>query len=96
MSEPLLTIGNHHTAYCGDPPIVNEDDRDTYIGYFENRYGEQWVFTCQRTSGETLLRGGDTGWNKSWPVIDGKVDGVNLNCEESLWLAACQAAAMPQ
>ena len=45
MSEPLLTIRNHHSPTCGDPPIVNEEDRDTYIGYFENQHGEQWVFT---------------------------------------------------
>ena len=40
MSDPLLTIRNHHSPSCGDPPIVNEDGRNTYIGYFENQHGE--------------------------------------------------------
>ena len=41
MSEPLLTIRNHHSPACGNPPIVDHEDRDTYIGYFENQHGEQ-------------------------------------------------------
>lgn len=94
MSEPLLTIRNHHSPACGDPPIIKVEDRDTYIGYFENRFGEQWVFTCNRRTGEAVLRGGDIGWNENWPVVDGKVDGLNLSHDEQLWLAACNAAAM--
>ena len=48
MSEPLLSIRNHHAPACGDPPIVNSDDPHVYIGYFENEHGEQWIFTCCR------------------------------------------------
>ena len=96
MCEPLLTIRNRHSPTCGDPPIVNEEDRDTCIGYFENQYGEQWVFTCNRTTGEAILRGGDSGWNQLWPVVDGKVDGLILAREEKLWLEACHAATVPR
>lgn len=96
MSEPLLTIRNHHSAQCGDPPIVNEEECNLYIGYFENQFGEQWVFTCNRKTGEMVLRGGDTGWNKAWSVVNGEVDGLNLSRDEKLWLAACDAAAMPK
>ena len=96
MSDPLLTIRNHHSAACGDPPIVNEEGRDTYIGYFGNEHGEQWIFTCNRATGEALLRGGDAGWNKPWPIVDRYVDGLKLNRQEQLWLEACLAAAMPQ
>lgn len=96
MSDPLLTIRNHHRAACGDPPIVNEEARDTYIGYFENQYREQWVFIYNRVTGEAVLRGGDIGWNKAWPIVNGEVDGLILNREEKLWLAACHAAAMPR
>ena len=95
MSEPLLTIRNHHSPSCGDPPIVKKEDPDTYIGYFENEHGEQWVFTCERTTGEAVLRGGDIGWNESWPVVNGEVDAQNLSRHEKLWLAACHAAATP-
>jgi hypothetical protein len=94
MSEPLLTIRNHHSPACGDPPIVSGEERDTYIGYFENQHGEQWILTCNRITGETVLRGGDIGWNKPWPVVNGEVDGVNLSRDKKLWLAACHAAAM--
>ena len=96
MSEPLLSIRNHHTAPCGDPPIVNEADRDTYIGYFENQFGEQWIFTCNRTTGEAVLRGGDSGWNKAWPVVNGQPEGLTLDRDEKRWLEACHAATKPR
>ncbi len=92
MSDPLLTIRNHHSPACGDPPIVNGEAREAYIGYFENKHGEQWIFTCRRATGEAELRGGDSGWNESWPIVAGKVDGLNLNREEQRWLEACLAA----
>lgn len=53
MSKPLLTIRNCHRLACGDPPIVKEPDRDTYVGYFENQYCAQWVFTCNRSTGHS-------------------------------------------
>jgi hypothetical protein len=56
MSEPLLSIGNHHTPACGDPPIIRDDDPDVYHGYFENCYGEQWVFLYHRTTKKAELR----------------------------------------
>ena len=59
MSEPLLKIRNHHVPACGDPPIVDDEDENCYIGYFENPFGEQWVFTLDRRSGRAVLRGGD-------------------------------------
>lgn len=93
MSEPLLKIRNHHTPMCGDPPIVDGEDKSIYIGYFENRHGEQWILTCDRTTGEAVLRGGDIGWNTAHPVIDGKAQGLVLNSEERDWLKACWAAA---
>ena len=58
MSEPLLRIRNHHTVYCGDPPIVNSDDPAVYIGYFENTYAEQWIFTFGRKTRHAELLGG--------------------------------------
>jgi hypothetical protein len=43
MSEPLLTIRNHHSPACGDPPIVNEEDRDTYVGYLFSPLESGWL-----------------------------------------------------
>jgi hypothetical protein len=48
VSEPTLTIYNRHSAACGIPPAVSTKAADLYIGYFENRHGEQWIFTFDR------------------------------------------------
>lgn len=94
MSAPLLQIRNHHTPACGNPPIVDGDADNTYVGYFENSFGEQWVFTRDRSSGVAILRGGDAGWNEQFEVTDGNSDLV-LTQEESLWLQACLQASRP-
>ena len=93
MSEPLLSIRNHHAVACGDPPIIVDDDPDVYIGYFANPFGEQWVFTYHRQTRQANLRGGDVGWNQLHEVRDGTVPGLILGREESMWLAACWSAA---
>ncbi len=93
MSDPLLTIHNHHSATCGDPPIVNSESSNTYIGYFENRHGEQWLFAFDRMTGEAVLRGGDIGWNTENQVVAGGVENLRLNDEELAWLQACWKAA---
>jgi len=92
-SDPLLRIHNHHVPSCGDPPIVNSDDPDVYIGYFENSYGEQWVFTYSRKTKAGTLRGGDVGWNTPFEVPDGTAPGLILGQEEAMWLRACWSAA---
>jgi hypothetical protein len=93
MLKPLLQISNHHTASCGDPPIVDGDDPSLYIGYFENPFGEQWIFTYHRASTKCELRGGDLGWNSRFEVKNGTVPGVILGQAEAQWLAACWQAA---
>ena len=92
MSEPLLRVQNRHTGSCNDPPIVSNDDPDVYIGYFENPFGEQWIFSFDRKSGKALIRGGDAGWNTTFPVQDGEAVGLNLGAAELLWLQACWKA----
>ncbi|HUG68911.1 MAG TPA: hypothetical protein VMM76_14275 [Pirellulaceae bacterium] len=93
MSDPLLQIRNYHTVACGDPPIINGDDPNVYIGYFENAFGEQWIFTFDRATREAELRGGDIGWNSVHEVCDGKVEELVLGREELAWLQACWKAA---
>jgi hypothetical protein len=92
VSEPLLTIHNRHSAACRIPPAVNVEAADLYIGYFENRDGEQWIVTCDRATREARLRGGDAGWASAHPVRDGRVDGLTLAPEETAWLQACWSA----
>jgi len=93
MSEPLLRIRNKHSPACGDPPIVDSDNPNVYIGYFENEYGEQWVFTYDRSTCVAEIRGGDTGWNTVYAVEEGQVAELILNIAEKTWLASCWLAA---
>ena len=93
MSEPILTIYNHHTAACGIPPALSSASAGLYIGYFANRHGEQWLFTFHRATREAVLRGGDADWGRAHAVHDGQVDGLILAPEEAAWLQACWRAA---
>ena len=92
LSPPILTIYNQHTASCGVPPALTNEAADVYIGYFANRYGEQWIFTLDRATGVATLRGGDMGWASVHVVRDGRADGLILNPEEAAWLHACWSA----
>jgi hypothetical protein len=95
MSEPLLRIRNHHSPACGAPQLIEDDDPVLYIGYFENAFGEQWIFTYHRETGKAELGGGDVGWNTAHEVKDGRVDGLVLGKAEAAWLQACWWAAVP-
>jgi hypothetical protein len=89
LSEPLLKIRNRHALASGDPPIVDGTNPDHYIGYFENMYGEQWIFVRDRETGIATLRGGDMGWNRVVDVTDGSTGDLTLNPYEAQWLVCC-------
>ncbi len=91
MSAPLLTIHNNHTPACGDPPIASNSET-SYVGYFENTFGEQWVFTFDREAKTAYLHGGDIGWNTRMEVRDGVTPGLVLSKDEAAWLRACWSA----
>lgn len=101
MAEPLLTIFNRHTASCGDPPIESsQPEHNHYVGYFENMFGEQWIFTFDRTAGTGQLRGGDVGWNTRLTVESDGQGGLRLepttiilSPDEGTWLLACWRSA---
>jgi len=95
VAVPILTVYNHHTVACGTPPAYSNESADLYIGYFANRYGEQWIFTFDRATGMASLRGGDVDWTTAHVVRDGRVDGLILSPEEAAWLQACWSAASP-
>jgi hypothetical protein len=71
--------------------LTNESERN-YYGFFQNRFGEQWVFVYdpERKTGE--LRGGDIGWDTVATVKDGRTD-IILGKAEAAWLNACWQAA---
>ena len=92
MSTPFLQIWNTHFDSCGEPPAITNKSGDKYIGYFQNRFGEQWVFVYdpERKVGE--LRGGDIDWETVVIVEGGEAD-VTLGKAEAAWLRACWNAA---
>ena len=56
---------NHHDPRCGRPPrLRNTADPGLYYGYFENRYGEQFVFRFDRATGTGTVWGGDLDWDE--------------------------------
>jgi hypothetical protein len=60
----VFAAHNIHSARCGSPPrLRNTDSPALYHGYFENRYGEQFVFTFDRATGTGTVSGGDLGWD---------------------------------
>ena len=69
--RPLFTVSNHHAPHCGAPPAVNGDEGGVYHGYFENSHGEQFVFLYRWNTGEAVVRCGDAGWEKLYPVTEG-------------------------
>lgn len=93
MDKPLLVINNKHVMGCGDPPLITNAQSNCYFGYYENIYGEQWVFIYNRETGSTELRGGDVGWQQTFEVIDGKAPALILNEGERIWLRNCWETA---
>lgn len=93
MNRPFFSMINVHVADCGTPPAFSNDRSDDYHGYFENRDGEQWVFTYDRATKKGELRGGDAGWERVYAVIDGRAPQLVLSEDELRWLDACWDAA---
>jgi hypothetical protein len=47
----VFAAHNNHDERCGPPPrLRNSDNPGLYHGDFENRYGEQFVFTSDRAT----------------------------------------------
>jgi hypothetical protein len=93
MSEPFFAMRNVHSDNCGKPPIFRNDVGGKYYGYFENFFGEQWVFVYDRETKTAEIRGGDASWQNVFPVADGCAEGVILGRDELQWLQACWTAA---
>jgi hypothetical protein len=71
----VFSAYNTHHARCGAPPCLrNIDNPGLYRGYFENRYGEQFVFTFDRAMGTGVVSGGDLGWGEPKTFTLGLLD----------------------
>ena len=91
MSETIFAMPNHHIESCGTPPNVvgTLGYPNIYHGYFENCFGEQWIFSYDPHSKEALLRGGDVEWDNVLTVKNGVVVDLVLSKSERDWLVAC-------
>jgi len=60
----VFTARNIHSEDCGRPPSLrNRDNSGVYHGYYENGFGEQFVFTFDRATGTGSVWGGELGWD---------------------------------
>lgn len=55
----IFTALNAHSSGCLPPELPEGNFRQSY---FENAYGEQWLFLYNRDTGEARVRSGDIGW----------------------------------
>ena len=88
--QTLAVIPNFHNTFVAQYPVK---PNSTYFGYFENCYGEQWVFTYNYDTDKAVLSGGDVSW-KEFPVRSGGHADLVLNMEEATWLRACWHSAV--
>lgn len=84
----VLIVRNVHIDSCGSPPYYKTKP-GLYTGYFENLYGEQWIFSYDIEKDAATLQGGDSGWGNKHRVLDGEVPTLILGDGETMWLAAC-------
>lgn len=87
--NPFFSMENNHGESSGIPPSIANEESKNYYGYFENRYGEQWVFIYDHSTKKASLRGGNLGWGKIANVNNGTAENVELDPVEQMWLQAC-------
>lgn len=92
QTKPLLTLRSHHGPACGAQPVWQEQCPPGYVGYFENKHGEQFVFSYERATREGWLWSGEAQWQR-YPVRDGTCQHLLLEPSEQQWLQTCWYAA---
>jgi hypothetical protein len=89
--DELLRVRNHHVTAA--PGIEERPGR--YLGYFENKFGEQLVFVHEDGELDATVFHGDAGWEPR-RVRDAAglpdVGDLVLNEEERAFLSACWIA----
>lgn len=90
---PVMTALDHHPDSAPLASTVVADD-GTYVGYFEDEFGCQALFTYPRFRGPGTLRIGQRGWEREYPVDGGQANGVTLSRTAARWLRSCWAEAI--
>ena len=89
--DGLLRVRNHHATAA--PAIEERPGR--YLGYFENKFGEQLVFVHEDGEVDAAVFHGDVGWEPR-RVRDAsglpEIGDLVLNEEEHAFLIACWIA----
>ena len=104
VPHDTIAIPNHHVPACGRfPGWALSPSPESYLGYFENENGEQWLLLA--TAEKVLLAGGDCGWDETfellhpdWPAIVEKRSpawprNLILDANERAWVKGCLQTA---
>jgi hypothetical protein len=87
----FLRVSNRHAAVA---PTI-EEGPGRYLGYFENKFGEQFVFVHEDGELDATVFGGDVGWERRRVREAGGLPDVGdlvLGEEERAFLRACWIA----
>ncbi len=78
------------------PGRVKRPSDGTYVAFYENRHGEQWVLRLDRATGSGGLLGCETAW-EGLEVREGVLlADLILSDEEAAWFRACLHAVMEE
>lgn len=91
----LFRVSNHQVPDSGEPPTIDGDAARRYHSCFENASKEQQMFVYDYDTQQGVVWHGDAGWQRPFPVNEGKAPGRILDEAEQLWLKACWLAAQP-
>ena len=83
LSNTILVVCNSHIPMDNSPPCL-KNAPGHYLSYFENEYGEQWLFSHERGTDTFALTGGDVGWESISDLSE-----LVLNTPEQSWVVAC-------
>jgi hypothetical protein len=89
--DELMHLTNHHASAA--PPIEQRPGR--YVGYFENRFGEQLVFVHDDGEPDSTVFLGDVEWEPRRVSDAGGLPDAGdliLNEEERAFVSACSVA----
>ena len=78
----FAAYNTHHERYGTPPRRRNAANPGLYHGYFENRYGEQFVFTFDRATGTGTVSGGDLGWGDPKAFTRGLLDEAHRSTQD--------------